>query len=286
MTEYGLQVPNSDFGNADDQGLFARVSALAVAAERSGFSSVWVADHFFASAGIGGPSPPVFEPCTLLGALAARTTRVRLGALVTGVTYRHPSILAKQVTTLDVISNGRASLGIGTARHDVEHQGVDIDIAFPGEPLARLEEAVQICRAMFTEEAPSFEGRYYRISQAANFPRPVQAGGPPITVGGIGSGHLGVVARWADAANLTGTVGEVRRCMGILDEHCAEEGRDPATLRRSWFGPLLGDEAGMVEQIQALVAHGVDEVIVQLPFASTAADVAAVGVVLGKAFGS
>ncbi|MHB1785887.1 MAG: LLM class flavin-dependent oxidoreductase, partial [Acidimicrobiales bacterium] len=205
---------------------------------------------------------------------------------------------------------------IGTVWPDVEQQGLGADVPSTGEWLDRLEEAVQICRAMFTEEAPSFDGRYYRISQAANFPRPVQVGGPPIMVGGTGSRRtLGAVARWADASSATGTTEDVRRHMGILDEHCAKEGRDPATVRRSWLGSLflcsslteadelradlaramgdqelaglvVGDEAGVVEQLQALVAEGLDEVIVNLPFASAAADVQAVGAALGGAFGS
>src|SRR5207237_4629205 len=128
----------------------------------------------------------MLEGYTLLGALAARTQRVTLGTLVTGVTYRNPALLAKEVTTLDIISSGRAVLGIGAAWYDVEHEGLGVDFPPVGERMDRLEEALRICRAMFTEERPTFEGRYYRIEEARNLPRPVQEGGPPIMVGGGG----------------------------------------------------------------------------------------------------
>ena len=131
---------------------------MAAAAEETGYDSVWVMDHFYQLPPMGGPSEPMLDSYTLLGALAARTSRVRLGTMVTGVTYRNPAHLAKIVTTLDVISAGRAILGIGAAWYDVEHEGLGFDFPPAGERLDRLEEALQICRAMFTEEAPTFDG--------------------------------------------------------------------------------------------------------------------------------
>ncbi len=141
--------------------------ARATAAEETGYESVWVMDHFYQLPPMGGPSQPMLDSYTLLGALAARTERVRLGAMVTGVTYRNPAHLAKIVTTLDIISAGRAILGIGGAWYDVEHDGLGFEFPPVGERLDRLEEALQICRAMFTEDAPSFEGRHYRIRRGA-----------------------------------------------------------------------------------------------------------------------
>ena len=182
---FGLQIPN--FTTDETPGaLFDGVVAMATAAEETGFDSVWVMDHFYQLPPMGGPSQPMLDAYTLLGALATQTSRVRLGTMVTGVTYRNPAHLAKIVTTLDVISAGRAILGIGAAWYDVEHEGLGFDFPPAGERLDRLEEALQICRAMFTEEAPSFDGRYYRIHEARNVPPPVQPGGPPILIGGGG----------------------------------------------------------------------------------------------------
>src|SRR5436309_4624896 len=207
---FGLQIPNFTLGVPDDR-LFEEVAGIATTAEESGYDSVWVMDHFYQLPPLGGPAQPMLEAYTLLGALGARTERVRLGTLVTGVTYRNPALLAKIITTLDVITRGRAILGIGAAWHDVEHQG--LCVAFPpaGERLDRLEEAVQICRAMFREERPTFQGRHYRIEEARNVPRPVQAGGPPIMIGGGGEKRtLRLVAQYADMCNVTGDVDGIR----------------------------------------------------------------------------
>ncbi len=166
----GLQIPNFTLGVPDDQ-LFEAVAEQAVAAEDSGFESVWVMDHFYQLPPLGGPSEPMLESYTLLGGLAARTSRIRLGTMVTGVTYRNPALLAKIVTTLDVISAGRAMLGIGAAWYDVEHEGLGVDFPPVGERMDRLEEAVQICRAMFRDEAATFEGRYYSGARGEEPPR-------------------------------------------------------------------------------------------------------------------
>src|SRR6266487_2078104 len=157
---FGLQIPNFTLGVPDDR-LFEAVAGIATTAEDSGYDSVWVMDHFYQLPPLGGPSQPMLEAYTLLGALGARTERVRLGTLVTGVTYRNPALLAKMITTLDVITRGRAILGIGAAWYDVEHVGYGFAFPSARERLDRLEEAVQICRAMFRDERPAFKGRYY-----------------------------------------------------------------------------------------------------------------------------
>ncbi len=308
MTKFGVQLPYfSGFEPAD---LFDHVAGLAVAAEGAGFDSVWVMDHFFQLPAMGGPDQPMLEAYTLLGALAARTRKVQLGTLVTGVTYRNPAILAKIVTTLDVISRGRAVLGIGAAWYDVEHRG--LGVAYPGDRvrLDMLEEAVQICRAMFAGDDVSFSGAHYQLDHARNLPRPVQAGGPKIMIGGGGEKRtLRLVARYADKCNVTGDAATLARKVSVLHGHCAEAGRDPAEVEVTWMTPLIlttsdqntaetrqmlaaaasaeetaGFTVGQLHEIPGLVAGhidaGADEVIFSAPFA-TADDISALAEALG-----
>jgi F420-dependent oxidoreductase-like protein len=210
------------------------------AAERAGFDSVWVMDHLYQIRGVGAPDEPMLESYGTLAAIAARTTRARLGTLVTGVTYRNPALLAKIVTTLDVISSGRAILGIGAAWNEEEHEAYGYDFPPAAERLDRLEEAVRICRLMFTETAPTYEGKYHRVRSVLNSPRPVTPGGPPILVGGGGERRtLRLVAQYADACNLFGDVDTVRHKLGVLDRHCAEVGRDPSAISRTRLGTLV-----------------------------------------------
>lgn len=288
----GLQIPNFTFGTTDDQ-MFAQVMDRATAAEESGFDSVWVMDHFYQLPPLGGPSQPMLEAYTLLGAIGARTRRVKLGTLVTGVTYRNPALLAKTVTTLDVITGGRAILGIGAAWYDVEHEGLGVDFPSDGDRLDRLEEAVQICRAMFRDQRPSFAGRYYRTDDAWNVPRPIQPGGPPILIGGGGEKRtLRLVARYADFCNIIGDVATVRRKVEILRRHCEAEGRDPAEITvsrlstlvitdsqdetvatRDFLREAVGEESGfnvgreeeIVEQVEELQSVGVGYFIFNTP---------------------
>ncbi len=240
---FGLQIPNFTV-SATPGALFEGVVEMATAAEDAGFDSVWVMDHFYQLPPMGGPSEPMLDSYTLLGALAARTSRVRLGTMVTGVTYRNPAHLAKIVTTLDVISAGRAILGIGAAWYDVEHEGLGFDFPPAGERLDRLEEALQICRAMFTEETPSFEGRYYRIREARNVPPPVQPGGPPILIGGGGEKRtLQLVARYADMSNIFGDAATVAHKVDVLRQHCKAVGRDPSDVTVSRLSTLVLTES-------------------------------------------
>src|ERR1700735_1690128 len=176
MTKYGVQLPN--FSGPDPADLFDHIAGLATTAEDAGFDSAWVMDHFYQLPPLGGPDQPMLEAHNPLGALAARTRRVQLGTLVTGVTYRNPGILAKIITTLDVISRGRAILGIGGAWYDVEHEGLGIGFPAAGVRLDMLEEAVQVCRAMFTGDDVSFTGRHYRLRRARHPPPPAQPSRP------------------------------------------------------------------------------------------------------------
>jgi len=315
MTTYGLQLPKFTFDVPDDR-LFEHVAAMATAADGGGFSSLWVMDHFYQLLGLGGADDKMLEGYTLLGALAARTRTVTLGTLVTGVTYRNPALLAKEVTTLDILSSGRAVLGIGAAWYDVEHEGLGVDFPPVPERMDRLEEAVQICRLMFTEERPTFEGRYYRIKEARNIPRPVQPGGPKIMIGGSGPKRtLRAVAKYADISNVFGGPDTLRKNVEILHNHCADVGRDPSEIKVTRLGSLFlarsadeaeqlrqgvagamgeewareaatfGDADSVGEQLQALVDAGAQELIFNLPLANDADDVTAAGEALKKALG-
>jgi F420-dependent oxidoreductase-like protein len=237
---FGYHMPNFSFAGVPRAALFERVVELALAAEAAGFDAVTVMDHLYQLPGIGPEEEPMLEAYTTLGALAARTARIRLATLVTGVTYRNPALLAKMVTTLDVISGGRAILGIGAAWNESEHAGYGFDFPPIGERMDRLDEALTICRLMFTQERPSFEGRHHRIERAINSPRPVQPGGPRILVGGGGERRtLRLVARHADMSHWWGTLDELKRKNEVLLRHCEAEGRDPSTIVRTIGTPVL-----------------------------------------------
>ena len=313
MTTFGYQIPGFRYAGAPDAEMFDRTLAHAHAAEESGFSSVWVMDHFWQLPALGGPDEPILEAYTLLGALAARTERVQLGTLVAGVTYRNPALLAKMVTTLDVISHGRAILGIGAAWYDVEHVGYGFE--FPGarERLDRLEEAVQICRAMLRDERPSFEGKYYRTDDARNVPPPVRPGGPPIMIGGSGEKRtLRLVAQYADMCNVSGGPATVRHKLAVLRGHCTDVGRDPSEITTTRLGTLVlthdaaeteqvrgflsglagdqfaeqftvGEADDVVRDVEALIAAGIDTPIFNMPL-SDPETVAQAGELLTKTF--
>src|ERR1700694_1904829 len=168
---FGYHMPNFSFPGVPDDALFDRVVEIAKAAEAAGFDLVTVMDHFYQIRGAGPETQPMLEAWSTLAALAARTTKIRLSTLVTGVTYRNPALLAKTVTTLDVISKGRAILGIGASWNDSEHAGYGFEFPPIAERMDRLEEAVTIIKLMFTEEGPSFEGQHYRTHRVANRPR-------------------------------------------------------------------------------------------------------------------
>src|SRR5215467_3729047 len=173
---FGFHMPNFTFADAKGPALFDRVIEQAKAAEAAGFDLVTVMDHLYQIGGVGPETDPMLEAYTALAAIARETTKVKLGTLVTGVIYRNPAVLAKQVTTLDVISNGRAILGIGAAWNESESNGYGIPFPPIAERMERLEEAVTIAKLMFTEDRPSFDGKHYRIDRALNVPRPIQDG--------------------------------------------------------------------------------------------------------------
>ena len=254
VTRFGLQIPSFTYPGISDDKLFEKIAEIATTAERSGFDSVWVMDHYYQIPTVGAPEEPMFEAYALLSALAARTSSVKLGAMVTGVTYRNPAFLAKTVTGLDVISSGRAILGIGAAWNVQEHEGYGWDFPSDGERLSRLEEALQICRAMFTEERPTFEGTYFRINEALNMPRPVTPGGPPILIGGGGERRtLKFVAKYADASNIFGNVESVKHKLEVLKQHCDDVGRDDSEITKTRLGGLY------IRETEAEVEQGIGE---------------------------
>ena len=238
---FGLHLPNYTFPGTPPERLFDRIVELASAAEAAGFSLVTAMDHFYQIRGVGPDTDPMLEVYATLAALSQRTSRVRLGALVTGVTYRNPAILAKTVTTLDVVSGGRAVLGLGAAWNDDEHAGYGVPFPPLRERMDRLDEALTICRAMFTQDRPTFEGRHYRIEGALNVPRPIQPGGPRIIVGGGGEQRtLKIAAKHADMTHWfpLGLEALLHK-KEVLERHCAEIGRDPATIELTMATPVL-----------------------------------------------
>jgi F420-dependent oxidoreductase-like protein len=234
MIRAGLQIPNFTYPGVAPEDLFETVATVATTAEQSGFDTVMVMDHFYQLPMLGPPDGEMFEAYSLLSALAARTERVNLGTLVTGVTYRNPAILAKTVTALDVISKGRAFLGIGAAWYDVEHHALGVDFPPVAERFERLEEAITICRGMFRGERPTIEGKHYQVRDAVNSPAPIRPGGPPLLIGGQGERKtLRLAARYADMVNLICGMDEIPHKIEVLERHCADVGRDPAEINKT-----------------------------------------------------
>lgn len=233
MTRLGLQIPSFTFPGGAPEDIFSPVSAAAQAADRSGFDTVLVMDHFYQLPGLGEPTDYMLEAYTLLGALATVTTDVRLGALVTGNTYRNPAILAKSVTTLDIISGGRAQLGIGSGWFELEHDAFGIEFGTFTDRFEKLEEALQIILPMLRDERPTLHGEHYRITEAINQPAPISR--IPVMVGGSGERKtLRMVAQYADLANLTCEPAEVPRKIEALEGHCERLGRPRSEITVSW----------------------------------------------------
>jgi F420-dependent oxidoreductase-like protein len=243
MTSFGLQVPSFTFPGVPDDAMFERVAALAIAAEGSGFESFWVMDHYHQIANNGPAYEPMLEAYTLLSGVAARTSRIKLGAMVTGVTYRNPAFLAKAVTTLDIVSSGRAILGIGAAWNEEESLAYGYEWPPVAERFERLEDALQICRSMFTQPQTTFHGSRHHVDGAYNVPQPVQPGGPRILVGGTGERKtLRLVAKYADMWNGFGDPETVRHKIDVIEEHCRAVGRDPAEIVKTRLGRLIVTE--------------------------------------------
>jgi F420-dependent oxidoreductase-like protein len=240
MAFFGYHMPSFTFPGVAREELFDQVVGLARSAESAGFEQVTVMDHFYQIAVVGKEEDPMLDGYTTLAALARETSRVRLATMVTGVTYRNPALVAKMITTLDVISKGRMICGMGAAWNESEHIGYGFDFPPIRERMDRLDEALTILKLMFTEERPSFAGTYYRIDRALNNPRPLQAGGPKLLVGGGGEQRtLRLVARHADMSHWFGSRADIKRKSEILDRYCEEEGRDPASITKTMGSPVV-----------------------------------------------
>jgi len=211
------------------------LAATARAAEDVGFTTLTLMDHWFQMEAVAPASDPMLDGYTTLGYLAGKTERLELGLLVTGVTYRHPGLLAKTVATLDVLSGGRAMLGIGAAWYEREHTGLGVPFPAVAERFERLEEALRICRQMWSAADGPFNGEYYKPAETLCVPQPLQPGGPPILIGGMGEKKtLRLVARYANACNLFDAGPDVvAGKLDVLARHCEDVGRDPDSVQKT-----------------------------------------------------
>ncbi|MGW2571006.1 LLM class F420-dependent oxidoreductase [Streptomyces sp. NPDC001537] len=258
--------------------LGAELAATGAAAEAAGISRMSVMDHYFQMEFNGGAEDPMLEAYTTLGYLAGHTSTVQLGALVTGVTYRHPGLLAKIATTLDVLSGGRATLGIGAAWYNREHEGLGVPFPPLAERFERLEETLRICLQMWDPQANGpFKGKHYELAETLCVPAPVSSPHPEIMIGGGGEKKtLRLVARYGDACNLFATSPEeVRRKLDVLRGHCEAEGRDYDHIRKTvaYMGEsaTAGDLDAFTRDISGYTKLGLDTVILVPRLGETAA---------------
>lgn len=271
----GLQVPNFTWPNGQDN-LGDTFGLIAERAERAGLYSLWVMDHFFQIPNVGPTENEMLEGWSALAFAAGHTNRIKLGTMVTGVTYRYPGLLVKTATTLDVLSHGRAYLGIGAAWNEQEHRGLGVPFPPLAERFERLEETLRIALQMWSGNEEAFNGKHYHLERPLNSPRPVQKPHPPILIGGTGERKtLRLVAKYADACNLFARLGkdELRRKLEVLREHCAAVGRpyeeiektslDSFTLTRTGGEGSIAP-AQAIDRFGELAALGIDQAIFSL----------------------
>jgi F420-dependent oxidoreductase-like protein len=250
----GLHVPSFAWEGGPDA-MCDHLANVCEAAEAAGFDQITVMDHFFAlGAGEGAYRNPMLEAYTALGFIAARTSKVRVGALVTGVTYRHPGILVKQATTLNVLSKGRGFLGIGAAWHEREHHAFGVPFPPLKERFERLEETLQIAlQAWSSSDGRPFSGKYYHLEEPLLSPAPVTRPRPRILIGGSGEQKtLKLVAKYGDACHIfAGELTEARRKLDVLKEHCASVGRNEAEIEKT--AGMRMDVAADGSNVQAVI---------------------------------
>jgi F420-dependent oxidoreductase-like protein len=249
---------------ADPAQIAPTLAETARTAEQGGLSTFTVMDHYFQMEGSTPVDEPMLEGYTTLGYVAARTERITLGVLVTGVMYRHPGLLAKIVTTLDVLSGGRARLGIGASWYEREQRGLGVPVVPVGERFERLEETVRICRQMWSDDNGPFEGRHYQLAETLCEPRPLSRPHPPILIGGGGEKMtLRLVARYADACNVFGSgVDDVAHKLDVLRGHCDAVDRDYDTIEKTvlYVRPVLDDVDTFLADVESYAALGVGEI--------------------------
>ncbi|MET7947231.1 LLM class F420-dependent oxidoreductase [Micromonospora sp. NPDC005324] len=250
---------------ADPAAIAPTLAQTAAIAEQAGVASFTVMDHFFQMDAVFAAEEPMLEAYTTLGYVAATTQRMTLGVLVTGVMYRYPGLLAKTVTTLDVLSGGRARLGIGASWYEREQLGLGVPVVPVAERFERLEETLRICRQMWSADDGPFNGKHYQLAETINSPQPLSRPHPPIMIGGGGEKKtLLLVARYADACNLFGRGGidDIARKLDVLRGHCAAEGRDYDTIEKTVVASQapLDDTDAFLAEVSEYAALGVSEV--------------------------
>jgi F420-dependent oxidoreductase-like protein len=259
--QLGIHFANFTFPGGTET-LGVTLAATAVAAEDAGCSTFTLMDHWFQMEEFAPAQDPMLDGYTALGFLAAQTSRMTLGLLVTGVTYRHPGLLAKTVTTLDVLSGGRAQLGIGAAWYEREHKGLGVPFPPVSERFERLEETLQICHQMWSDDDGPYDGTHYQLAETICSPGPISRPRPRILIGGSGERKtLRLVAAYADACNLFAMGPDVvRHKLEVLASHCEAEGRDPSDIQRTilGFGDPVGDPDGFLTVMEEYAAQGID----------------------------
>ena len=244
------------------------IRATAKAADDGGFETMTVMDHWFQMEQRAPATDPMLEGYTTLGFIAGQTTRLKLGLLVTGVTYRYPGLLAKIVATLDVLSEGRAFLGIGAAWYEKEHLALGVPYPPISQRFEMLEEAIQICEQMWSDDEGPFDGKYYHLAETICRPRPIQVPRPPILIGGSGEKKtLKLVAKYADACNLFDLGEGLEDKLAILDRHCEEQGRDPLGIQRTALntGNPFDDVDAFVRKMESWSSLGISQVWLSSP---------------------
>jgi F420-dependent oxidoreductase-like protein len=249
---------------SDPTEIAATLAETARVAEQAGVSTFTVMDHYFQMEHAGSAAEPMLEGYTTLGYVAARTERMTLGVMVSGVMYRHPGLLAKIVTTLDVLSGGRARLGVGASWYEREQRGLGVPVVPVAERFERLEETLQICLQMWSDDNGPFQGRHYQLAETLCVPAPISRPHPPILVGGGGEQKmLRLAARYADACNLFGTSpADIAHKLDVLRSHCDAEGRDDSAIERTVLAvrPVLADVDGFIAAAGEYAALGVTEI--------------------------
>ena len=258
-----IHFPNFTFPGGP-QAIAPALAATAKAAEDGGVDTFTLMDHWFQMESLATAQDPMLEGYTALGFVAAQTQRLTLGLLVTGVTYRHPGLLAKTVTTLDVLSGGRAQLGIGAAWYEREHLGLGVPYPPIAERFEWLEETLQIVRQMWSPDDGPYGGQHFQLAETLCVPQPLSQPHPPILIGGSGEKKtLRLVAKYADACNLFAPdVATIAHKLTVLHEHCEREGRDPAEIEKTiiFDGDPLADHAAFLTSMESFAALGIEKV--------------------------
>jgi F420-dependent oxidoreductase-like protein len=263
--ETGLHVVSFSWPDTP-QSIAPTLAGIAKAAEEAGISHLSVMDHWFQMDVMAPATEPMMEGYTTLGFLAAHTSTVTLGLLVTGVTYRHPGLLAKTVATLDVLSGGRGELGIGAAWYEREHKGLGVPYPPTAERFERLEEALQVCFQMWSDDDGPFKGRHYELAETICEPRPISRPRPPVMIGGSGERKtLRLVARYADSCNLfeAGGPDEIAHKLDVLRRHCDTEARDYDSITKTMLtrADAFTDPAAFAEDMRVFADLGIDTLI-------------------------